>query len=112
MKRIFDIAASAAGLLVFMPILLPTGIAIWLQDYCSPFYVAPRVGKGGRLFKMIKFRSMVKNADKSGVNSTGEQDRRITAVGHFVRRYKLDEVTQLWNVLIGDMSLVGPARKW
>lgn len=108
MKRMFDFIASASGLLIFSPILIPTLIAIWLQDYKSPLYIAPRVGRGGRIFKMIKLRSMVSNADKSGVDSTGANDMRITKVGHFIRRYKLDEVSQLWNVLIGDMSLVGP----
>jgi lipopolysaccharide/colanic/teichoic acid biosynthesis glycosyltransferase len=81
---------------------------VWKQDKHSPFYVAPRVGKDGKPFKMVKLRSMVINADKSGVDSTGANDQRITKVGHFIRRYKLDELTQLWNVLIGDMSLVGP----
>lgn len=107
-KRTFDIFASALGLLVASPILIPTMIAVWLQDYHSPFYSAPRVGRGEKLFTMMKLRSMVVNADKSGVDSTGANDRRITAVGHFIRKYKLDELTQLWNVLKGDMSLVGP----
>jgi lipopolysaccharide/colanic/teichoic acid biosynthesis glycosyltransferase len=66
------------------------------------------VGKGEKLFNMVKLRSMVKNADKSGVDSTSANDMRITRVGHLIRKYKLDEITQLWNVLIGDMSLVGP----
>ena len=81
---------------------------VWKQDRHSPFYVAPRVGRDGQIFRMIKLRSMVINADKTGVDSTGANDRRITPVGHFIRRYKLDELTQLWNVLKGDMSLVGP----
>ncbi len=108
MKRLFDILVSSLGLIVFSPILIPTVIAIWLQDFHSPFYIAPRVGKGGRLFKMVKLRSMVIHADKSGVDSTSANDRRITGVGRFIRRYKLDEFSQLWNVLKGDMSLVGP----
>jgi lipopolysaccharide/colanic/teichoic acid biosynthesis glycosyltransferase len=70
--------------------------------------MAPRVGKNSSMFKMIKLRSMSINADQSGVNSTSTDDNRITQVGHKIRRYKLDEFTQLWNVLIGDMSLVGP----
>lgn len=107
-KRAFDILVSALALLAASPILVPAMILVWLQDYHSPFYIAPRVGRGNRPFRMVKLRSMVVNADKSGVDSTGAQDRRITAVGRFIRRYKLDELTQLWNVLIGDMSLVGP----
>jgi lipopolysaccharide/colanic/teichoic acid biosynthesis glycosyltransferase len=81
---------------------------VYRQDKHSPFYVAPRVGKDGSMFKMLKLRSMSVNADKSGVDSTSVDDVRITPVGHKIRRYKLDEFTQLWNVLIGDMSLVGP----
>jgi lipopolysaccharide/colanic/teichoic acid biosynthesis glycosyltransferase len=107
-KRIFDLLASAAGLILASPVLLPVMFLVWRQDKHSPFYVAPRVGRGGGEFKMVKLRSMVINADKSGVDSTSANDRRITPVGHFIRRYKLDELTQLWNVLTGDMSLVGP----
>jgi len=106
LKRLFDVTASGAGLLLASPVLLPVMFLVWWQDSHSPFYIAPRVGKNDRPFKMIKLRSMVINADKSGVDSTGENDNRITAVGHFIRRYKLDELTQLWNVFKGDMSLV------
>ena len=108
MKRLFDTIASFFGLLMASPVLLPVMFLVWRQDGHSPFYVAPRVGKDGVPFKMMKLRSMVVNADKTGVDSTGANDRRITPVGHFIRRYKLDELTQLWNVLTGDMSLVGP----
>ena len=108
MKRLFDIVVSLAGLIITAPLLIPVCILIWSQDFASPFYIAPRVGKGGKIFKMVKLRSMVANADKSGVDSTGANDRRITPIGKFVRSYKLDELAQLWNVLKGDMSLVGP----
>jgi lipopolysaccharide/colanic/teichoic acid biosynthesis glycosyltransferase len=81
---------------------------VWIQDWHSPFYIAPRVGKKEKLFRMFKLRSMIVNADKSGVDSTSSNDKRITGVGRFIRKYKLDELTQLWNVLLGDMSLVGP----
>jgi len=108
LKRLFDLVASALGLIMASPVLLPVMFLVWWQDKHSPFYVAPRVGKGDVSFKMIKLRSMVVNADKTGVDSTGANDRRITAVGHFIRRYKLDELSQLWNVFVGDMSLVGP----
>jgi lipopolysaccharide/colanic/teichoic acid biosynthesis glycosyltransferase len=108
LKRFFDVTASAFGLLVASPVLLPVAFLVWRQDKHSPFYVAPRVGRNDKSFNMIKLRSMVINADKSGIDSTAANDNRITAVGHFIRRYKLDELTQLWNVLKGDMSLVGP----
>ncbi len=108
MKRLLDVAASFLGLLVLSPVLVAVAIAIWLQDFHSPFYVAPRVARGWGTFRMVKFRSMVVNADRTGVNSTSGADRRITPVGRFVRKYKLDEIVQLWNVLKGDMSLVGP----
>ncbi len=108
LKRTFDFLASAIGLILLSPLLVPVAIMVWLQDYHSPLYVAPRVGLGDRIFKMYKMRSMVINADKSGVDSTGTNDRRITKLGHFIRRYKLDELTQLINVFLGDMSLVGP----
>lgn len=108
MKRLLDIIASFFGLLAFSPILLPVMFLVWRQDGCSPFYIASRVGKNEQLFNMVKLRSMVVNAESSGVDSTGANDMRITPVGHFIRNYKLDELTQLWNVLVGDMSLVGP----
>jgi lipopolysaccharide/colanic/teichoic acid biosynthesis glycosyltransferase len=108
LKRLFDILVSAFCLLLASPVLLPVMILVWRQDNHSPFYVAPRVGRNDKSFKMIKLRSMVINADKSGVDSTADNDRRITAIGQFIRRYKMDELTQLWNVLKGDMSLVGP----
>lgn len=107
-KRLFDIVASFIGLLCAAPVLLPVMFLVWRQDGHSPFYIAPRVGRGERMFRMVKLRSMVINADKSGVDSTAGSDPRITPVGQFIRRYKLDELTQLWNVLLGDMSLVGP----
>lgn len=107
-KRLLDVAVALAGLIVASPVLLPVILLVWMQDYRSPFYIAPRVGRNGRLFNMVKLRSMRIGADRSGVDSTSAGDSRITPVGHFIRRYKLDEVTQLWNVLTGQMSLVGP----
>jgi lipopolysaccharide/colanic/teichoic acid biosynthesis glycosyltransferase len=107
-KRILDLAIAILALTLLSPLLLPVCFLVWLQDRHSPFYIAPRVGKNGAIFRMVKVRSMIKGADRSGVESTAADDRRITALGHFVRRYKIDELGQLWNVLTGDMSLVGP----
>lgn len=108
LKRAFDVVISAAGLTVLWPLLLIAMLLIWLQDFCSPFYIAPRARTPTSTFNMIKLRSMVKNADKKGGASTAANDRRITWVGRFIRKTKFDEVPQLWNVLKGDMSLVGP----
>jgi lipopolysaccharide/colanic/teichoic acid biosynthesis glycosyltransferase len=108
MKRLLDVSAAVIGLLVGSIILVPAMVAVWLQDRHSPFYIAPRAGVGGAPFRMIKLRSMKILADTTGVMSTAGGDPRITAVGRFVRRWKLDELTQLLNVLQGDMSLVGP----
>jgi len=108
MKRLFDIVFSFFGLIILSPMLIIFMYLVYRQDKESPFYIAPRVGKNGDMFNMIKLRSMSINADKSGVDSTSVDDIRITSLGHKIRRYKLDEFTQLWNVLIGDMSLVGP----
>lgn len=107
-KRFFDVFVALSGLILLSPILLIAGIAIWLQDFHSPFYVASRTGRGERPFRMVKFRSMVIRADRTGVDSTSANDPRITAVGRVIRKSKLDEFPQLWNVLRGDMSLVGP----
>jgi lipopolysaccharide/colanic/teichoic acid biosynthesis glycosyltransferase len=108
MKRLLDILAALFGLILLSPILLIVMLLIWRQDYHSPFYIAPRVGKNEKIFSMVKLRSMIVEADKSGVDSTSAKDPRITPIGNFVRKFKLDEITQLWNVFKGDMSLVGP----
>jgi lipopolysaccharide/colanic/teichoic acid biosynthesis glycosyltransferase len=108
MKRLFDIIFSTFGLLIMSPILLLFMLLIWHQDFKSPFYAGPRVGRNGKIFRMVKLRSMVLGADRSGVDSTAVGDTRITRVGQVIRRYKLDELSQLWNVLLGHMSLVGP----
>lgn len=108
LKRLFDIVISVSGLFFLWPFLLLFMLLIWLQDFCSPFYIASRARARGRTFNMIKLRSMVKNADKQGGASTAASDRRITWVGKLIRKTKFDEVPQLWNVLIGEMSLVGP----
>ena len=107
-KRLLDIAISLIGLICFFPILLFVSILVWSNDKKSPFYIPPRVGKKGTIFYMVKLRSMVVNADKAGIDSTSNNDLRITPIGQIIRRYKLDELTQLWNVLRGDMSLVCP----
>lgn len=108
MKRVLDILISFIGLMFSMPILLPVILIVWFQDFRSPFYIASRVGKNEVPFNMVKLRSMIVNADKSGVDSTSSSDSRITPIGHLIRKFKLDELTQLWNVLVGEMSLVGP----
>ena len=108
MKIIFDITLSLLGLLAASPLLAVTMVWIWMTDWHSPFYMAPRVGKGGRVFRLVKLRSMRIGADASGVDSTAGDDPRITRVGAIIRRYKLDELPQLWNVLALKMSLVGP----
>lgn len=107
-KRLLDIFLSSIGLLCLLPLLLPIFFLIWNYDKKTPFYIAPRVGKNGKIFKMLKLRSMIANADKTGVASTGNHDLRITPIGQKIRKYKLDELMQLWNVLKGDISLVGP----
>jgi lipopolysaccharide/colanic/teichoic acid biosynthesis glycosyltransferase len=108
MKRALDVAIALTGLVLASPLLLLVMLAIWLSDLHGPLYRAPRMARGGGKFQMVKFRSMVVNADASGVNSTAAGDRRVTPLGKLVRAYKIDELAQLWNVLKGDMSLVGP----
>ena len=107
-KRALDLTVALLALVVLSPLFAAILFLVWRQDGHSPFYVADRAGRDGRPFKMIKIRSMVVNADRTGVESTSANDGRITALGHFIRRWKLDELSQLWNVLRGDMSLVGP----
>lgn len=108
MKRFFDIVAALSGLVILSPLLVLLAAAIWIEDRHSPFFFGRRIARGGESFRMVKFRSMRVDAWKSGVSSTAVGDRRITRVGRIVRRFKFDELPQLWNVLIGDMSLVGP----
>ncbi|HTB15132.1 MAG TPA: sugar transferase [Bryobacteraceae bacterium] len=108
MKRFFDFLIALFALTLLAPLLAVIAAAIWLDDRKSPFYFALRVARGGGDFRMIKFRTMIPGAWKSGVNSTSSGDARITRAGRFLRKRKLDELPQLWNVLLGDMSLVGP----
>jgi lipopolysaccharide/colanic/teichoic acid biosynthesis glycosyltransferase len=108
LKRLFDVFVALIGLIVASPVLLLFMLLVFLQDFHSPFYMASRVGRGGRDFTLVKLRSMTIGADRSGVDSTAQNDPRITRVGQMIRSYKLDELPQLWNVLTGKMSLVGP----
>jgi lipopolysaccharide/colanic/teichoic acid biosynthesis glycosyltransferase len=107
-KRFFDIVISAIALLLLWPVLAAFCVAIWLQDFRSPLYIAERIGQGGRPFRMVKLRSMQVGADRTGVDSASTNDVRITPVGRVLRAYKIDEIAQFWNVLIGNMSIVGP----
>lgn len=107
-RRLVDIIAAIVGLLVLSPFLLLILVAIKIDSAGPLFYRAQRIGKDGAVFKLFKFRTMVVNADKRGPGITTAGDNRITRVGRFLRRTKLDELPQLINVLRGDMSLVGP----
>lgn len=108
MIRFFDFILSLVGLVVLAPIFIV--LAIWIKtDSRGPvFYKQVRVGQNGIDFGLFKFRSMVVDADKKGLITVGGRDPRITRSGYFIRKYKLDELPQLINVLLGDMSLVGP----
>ena len=107
-KRLFDIVFALLGLVLTLPLFAVIAFLIKRDSEGPVFYRAPRVGKDGKPFKMLKFRTMVANADKIGGPSTANDDPRITRVGRFLRRYKLDELPQLINVLKGEMSFVGP----
>lgn len=107
MKRLFDIITAAIGIILLSPIFLFISIWISLESAGGPFYLQQRIGKNGIPFKLFKFRSMRKNSDTQGLLTIGK-DPRITRSGSFIRKYKLDELPQLINVLINDMSLVGP----
>ncbi|MFZ3115917.1 MAG: sugar transferase [Syntrophales bacterium] len=107
-KRFFDVMATIAGLMFLSPLLLLIAWRIRFEDGAPVFYRGVRVGLYGKLFRIFKFRTMVVGAERLGAASTSEDDSRITRIGQFLRKYKLDELPQLINVLIGDMSLVGP----
>ena len=108
-KRAFDMFAASVGIVVASPIMLATAIAIWMEDHGPVFYRQVRLTKNGREFKILKFRSMTVNAEQDGVaRLAGQNDSRITKVGHFIRACRIDELPQLFNILLGDMSIVGP----
>lgn len=108
LKPIFDFLVALILLcILFIPAFYFT-IRIFLQDFSNPFYIPKRVGKNKKNYNMIKFRSMVVNADSSKVDSTSSSDSRITNLGNFIRRYKIDEIPNLLNILTFKMSFVGP----
>ena len=108
MIRLIDIILSLFGLLFLAPLLLLTAIGISLESKGGVFFRQTRVGKDFTEFKLLKFRSMFVNSEASGQLTVGSRDSRITRMGYFIRKYKVDELPQLINVLFGDMSLVGP----
>ncbi len=108
LKRTFDIIASGLGLVVASPIFLVLAIWIKIDSEGPVFYRQVRVGRGNKDFQLFKFRSMRVGADKQGLITIGGRDPRVTRSGYFIRKYKFDELPQLINVFIGDMSLVGP----
>jgi lipopolysaccharide/colanic/teichoic acid biosynthesis glycosyltransferase len=106
--RIIDCTFALIGLVILMPVLLFIAVVIKLTSKGPVLYKQTRVGKNGQDFKLYKFRSMKTGADKSGLLTVGGKDSRITGIGYFLRKYKLDELPQLFNVFAGKMSLVGP----
>jgi len=107
-KRLFDVLLSLAMLILAAPVLAVAMTLIWAQDRRSPLFMGVRVGRDGRDFRMAKLRSMTADSEFKGAASTTQSDSRITPLGHVLRRWKLDELPQFWNVLRGEMSIVGP----
>ncbi len=108
MKRLFDIFFSIIGLVILLPFFIIIALIIVINSRGPVFYRQVRVGLNGRDFKLFKFRSMRVDSDKGSLLTIGGRDNRITSVGYFIRKYKIDELPQLINVLLGNMSLVGP----
>lgn len=108
MKRIFDFVCSLIGLIVLSPIFLVLSIMVVTDSSGGIFFRGPRVGLHGKEFRIFKFRSMIPDCEGKGKWNVGDKDDRITKIGHFLRKSKLDELPQLINVIKGDMSLVGP----
>ena len=111
MKRLFDIVASGLGLIVLSPLFLILAIWIKLDSKGPVFYRQLRVGRNNKDFRIFKFRSMRVGADKGSLVTIGGRDPRVTRSGYYIRKYKFDELPQLINVFIGDMSLVGPSSR-
>ncbi|HLV14386.1 MAG TPA: sugar transferase [Xanthomarina sp.] len=107
-KRIFDIVFSFFGLIILLPLLLILAILLKIESKGPLFYLQSRVGRYGKDFKIFKFRTMFVGSDKKGLLTLGDRDPRVTRIGYYLRKYKLDELPQLINVLIGNMSFVGP----
>lgn len=105
-KYLFDRIFGFIGLVVLLPVLIVVSLVILIRDGWPVFYIQKRVGRNGRLFRMVKFRTMKRNDGRNTISVRG--DSRITPTGAFLRKYKLDELPELWNVLIGQMSFVGP----
>jgi len=109
MKRLFDICVASVGLLASAPLWVAIATAIKIEDRGPVLFRQARVGRGGRVFGALKFRSMIQNAEaKTGPVQAAEDDRRVTRVGRLLRATAMDELPQLWNILRGDMSFVGP----
>ena len=108
MKRLFDVIVSLIIILIIIPVLIIVALLIKMESRGPVFFMQERVGLNGKLFKMYKLRSMVANAESQGPYFTSSNDPRITKIGRFIRKTSLDELPQLFNVLLGDMSLVGP----
>lgn len=108
MIRFCDIVFSLFGLILLSPLFLLVALWIIIDDPGSVFYRQRRVGKDNKDFELLKFRSMHVGADKMSLITIGDRDPRVTRAGYYIRKYKIDELPQLWNVFIGDMSLVGP----
>lgn len=108
LKRAFDIVFASVALLLLLPLLALFALAVALSSPGGAFFRQVRVGRGGREFRLLKFRSMRPGSEARGQLTIGGRDPRITPVGRFLRKTKLDELPQLWNVLAGDMSIVGP----
>lgn len=107
-KRVFDMVASFLGMLLCAPVLVVVAVLVRLDSPGPVFFRQIRVGQHGKPFVIVKFRSMVDSVGQTGRGITPENDRRVTAIGAFLRKWKLDELPQLWNVFVGDMSLIGP----
>jgi len=108
LKRIFDIVFSGIGIIILSPFFIIISLIIPIESRGGAFFLQTRVGRNNKDFKIFKFRSMKINSDKKGLLTTSSRDTRITRVGYYLRKFKLDELPQLFNVFFGDMSIVGP----